>query len=209
MEIFVPLQHNIFDVIKYYIFIFLEVLFYNKLNLLSKKDVIKHQEVYNITELKKYIYKNNWSKILFENKNKIKEFKENIKIIVKDLSESHILHGQKGVFAINDIQVGDIIGEYVGIIEDIKNYKKNNGSKKYCIQLFDNYIINANDYGNEIRYINSYLNISDKPNCKFSLFHNNNLPHILCICINNIKSGEEILCSYSEEYNKEFNIEKI
>ena len=64
--------------------------------------------------------------------------------------------------------------------------------------------INAEDCGNEMRFINSYLNIANSPNCTMKTTYINKLPRIIIVCIKGISAGEEILLDYGEAYNQRY-----
>ena len=56
--------------------------------------------------------------------------------------------------------------------------------------------INDEKMGNEMRYINHYKNIKNKPNCKFEQSYINGKPILLIIVINEINKDNEILIDY-------------
>ena len=78
------------------------------------------------------------------------------------------------------------LGHYVAILED-KDYNQSLG-------------VDAMNCGNEMRFINSYLNISSRANVKMRTAYINTYPHIIVICIEDIEIDEEILLDYGEEY---------
>jgi hypothetical protein len=95
-----------------------------------------------------------------------------IDVFVKEITEpNHILYGQKGLFTRKFWNKFEVIGNYTGILTT-----KNNG--KYLANLYrsDDCLEYGIDIGNELRYINDYRNIQDKPNYKFvdSIIDGNN-----------------------------------
>ena len=92
-------------------------------------------------------------------------------IEVKDLPESHVLHGEQGLFATRHFKEFDVIGSYCGMYvgSDARGWPSRNDvrSGHYLAKLeVDDYKyleslgINAEETGNELRFINSYINIS-------------------------------------------------
>lgn len=152
----------------------------------------------NDNNKEKYLSDNNWylidNKENYTNHNNIKE------IEVRDLPSSHLLSGQKGVFATQKINKYDIIGEYTGIIK--KNDNIDSFNNLYIFNLVDDISIDPEEHGNEIKYVNSYLNIADKPNVSPKLCYIGGYPRILYICIKDIDIGEELLVNYGDDYNE-------
>ena len=67
--------------------------------------------------------------------------------------------------------------------------------------------INAEDCGNEIRFINSYLNIGEA-NCVMRTTTLNSLPHIVIVCTKHIPKSSEILLDYGDAYNNKYILQK-
>jgi len=143
-----------------------------------------------------YLVSNNWSNIWWYKKHKIIDGIE-----VRVLPKGHLLAGQKGVFATKDFLQYDIIGEYTGIV---KKYDDSDSNNLYLFALKDDLVIDANDYGNELRFVNSNMNISPDQNVSPRFCYIDGYPRIFFICIKDIKIGEEILIDYGVEYNKIF-----
>lgn len=134
---------------------------------------------------------------------------------IQDLISPHVLAGQQGLFALIDFEICDIIGSYMGryVDSDVRGYPNMSQIKSGCyLATIDvvNYSlgINAEDCGNEMRFINSYLNISHGPNVVMRTTFVNRLPHIFIVCCKPIKAGEEILLDYGNEYNQRYLIPK-
>ena len=72
----------------------------------------------------------------------------------------------------------------------------------YLFSLENDLVIDAKDYGNELRFVNSNMNISPDPNVASRFCYIDGYPRIFFICIKDIKKGEEILIDYGDEYNK-------
>lgn len=152
-----------------------------------------------IFELKnKYLVSNDWSYV------KKPKYNNSIDgIIVKTLPNTHYLAGEKGAFATKHFDKFNVIGEYSGIIKNIEDISENN---LYIFDLDDknDLVIDAEKYGNELKYVNSYLNIANKPNVISAHVIIGGLPKVLYVCMRNIKPGEEFLIDYGEEYNNAF-----
>jgi hypothetical protein len=134
-------------------------------------------------------------------------------VTVKDLPALHPLHGEKGLFAAVEFEIFDVIGSYTGayVNKDARGFPnmKLIRSGHYLARLDGMELgINAEDCGNEMRYINSYLNISDGPNCVMRTTFINRTPHILIICIRSIAIGTEILLDYGADYNTRYILPK-
>lgn len=121
-------------------------------------------------------------------------------VIVKTLPNTHYLAGEKGAFATKHFKKFDVIGEYTGIIKNNEDTRENN---LYLFHLDDknNLVIDGEKYSNELKYVNSYLNITKKPNVIYANVIIDGLPKVLYVCMSDIKPGEEFLIDYGEEYN--------
>ena len=62
--------------------------------------------------------------------------------------------------------------------------------------------MNAENEGNELRFMNDFHNIADSNNVSMRRCYIDTLPRILIVCERDIEEGEEILTSYGEEYCK-------
>lgn len=56
--------------------------------------------------------------------------------------------------------------------------------------------IDAQQMGNEMRFINSHLNIAFGPNVTLRTAYIGGLPHLLVVCLENIDIGDEFLLDY-------------
>lgn len=118
---------------------------------------------------------------------------------VRDLPPGHFLAGQQGLFATRKFLRYDIIGEYTGKIVPSTvggHYVALLEDKEYN----DSMGVDAQDCGNEMRFINSFVNIAPRPNVKMRTAYIGTYPHIVVLCIEDIEIGEEILLDYGEEY---------
>ena len=143
-----------------------------------------------------YFISNDWSNIWGYKKRKTTEGVE-----VRVLPKGHILAGQKGLFATKVFSQYDIIGEYTGIIREYSETTQNN---RYLFTLIDDLVIDAKDHGNELRFVNSHINISSEPNLQPSTCYIDGYPRVFYICIRDIEPGEEMLIDYGDDYNQEF-----
>lgn len=128
-------------------------------------------------------------------------------IEVRDLGKDHFLCGQKGVFATEKFSQFDVLGEYTGrVVDDSIN-------GHYVAALEDKATkeslgIDAGECGNEMRFINSYLNIDFSANVTMRSAYLNTYPHIVIICTKDIDIGDEILLDYGKAYNDAYLIPK-
>jgi hypothetical protein len=126
---------------------------------------------------------------------------------VRDLGKDHFLCGERGLFATEKFSRFDIIGEYCGrVVDDTIN-----GHYVACLEdkaHSDSLGVNAEDCGNEIRYINSYLNVAFKPNVTMRTAYVNTYPHIMVVCTEDIEIGEELLLDYGKSYNEAYLLPK-
>jgi hypothetical protein len=124
---------------------------------------------------------------------------------VRDLPKGHFLHGigQQGLFATTKFWQFDILGEYVGKIvgDDVNgHYVAALEDKTHSESLG----IDAETMGNEMRFINSYLNIAFYPNVTMRTSYIATYPHIVLVCTRDIEAGEEFLLDYGEAYNRAY-----
>jgi hypothetical protein len=143
-----------------------------------------------------YLVSNDWSNIRNYKKSKSLDGVE-----VRVLPKGHILEGQKGLFATKAFSQYDVIGDYTGVIRKSKSTDSEN---RYLFKLVDDLVIDARDFGNELRFANSNINISDEPNVTSRISYIDGLPRVLYICTNDIEPGEELLIDYGDDYNEEF-----
>ena len=124
-----------------------------------------------------------------------KDIIHGVKII--KLDDNHLLSGEYGLFASKNWQKYNIIGEYTGEVIIIDG-------GKYCAYLTDKYCVDASSCGNELRYINDYRNIKNKPNTKLQVVYLDKKPKVLVVVIEDINKNEEILLDYGENYWESF-----
>lgn len=157
----------------------------------------------------KYLTQNYWPPAI---KKDIKEAVRRHRISgveVRDLPPGHFLHGigQQGLFATTKFWKFDVLGEYVGkIVGDAVNghYVAALEDKAHSESLG----IDAEIMGNEMRFINSYLNIAFYPNVTMRTSYVNTYPHIVLVCMQDIEPGEEFLLDYGEAYTQAYLIPK-
>lgn len=102
-----------------------------------------------------------------------------------------------GLFAERDINNGDFIGEYTGLVrESVKNEEDNAYSFVYPSSECS-YDINAKEYGSVIRFINHH---SISPNVEFKRVFHEGLMHIVCFAITDISKDSQLLVDYGAAY---------
>jgi hypothetical protein len=150
----------------------------------------------------KFLPSNNWVAIPKEKREQVRRHK--IKgVEVRRLPKNHFLSGQHGLFATEKFSRFDIIGEYTGkiVADDVNGH--------YVAALEDkghddSLGIDAEFSGNEMRFINSYLNIAFKANVSMRTAYVNTYPHIIIVCTEDIFVGDEILLDYGEAYTQAY-----
>ena len=143
-----------------------------------------------------YLVSNDWSNV-----RKWKKTKSIDGVEVRVLPKGHLLEGQKGLFATKAFSQYDIIGEYTGVIQ---KHKEADPDNRYLFNFIDDLVIDARDCGNELRFVNSNMNISEEPNVQSTNCFVGGLPRVLYVCTNDIEPDEEILINYGDEYNESF-----
>jgi len=144
-----------------------------------------------------YLISNDWSNIRNYKKSKSIDGVE-----VRVLPKGHILEGQKGLFATKAFSRYDVIGEYTGVVRKLESADSDNRYLFYLVG--DHLVVDAQDYGNELRFSNSNMNISQEANTAARISNIGGLPRILYICTNDIEAGEEMLIDYGNTYNEKF-----
>lgn len=124
---------------------------------------------------------------------------------VRDLPLDHFLgkNGEQGLFAARKFFKYDILGEYTGIVvprEVCGHYVAALEDKPPVESLG----VDAQKAGNELRYINSYINIDFGPNVVMKTCIVNKEPRILIICTTDILPGDEFLLDYGVFYNEAY-----
>lgn len=153
----------------------------------------------------KYIHHNIWSPKISQS---VKEGTRRYRIHgveVRDVPPGHFLFGtgQQGLFAVTKFSKYDVLGEYAGKIVG------NDVSGHYVAALedkahADSLGIDAETHGNEMRFINSYLNINFGPNVTMRTVYINTYPHIVLVCTQDIDVGDELLLDYGDAYNRAY-----
>jgi hypothetical protein len=168
----------------------------------SNKKKGKNSKILNNSNKLTYLSANKWQSI---SKEKIvascREYVHGVE--VRLLGKDHFLCGEYGLFATIKFFQFDIVGEYTGkIVEEnvYGHYVAALEDKGHSVSLG----INAEDCGNEMRFINSYLNVAFKPNVTMRTAYINTVPHILLVCLEEILPGDEFLLDYGEAYNNAY-----
>lgn len=176
-------------------------------NLPPLEEAVSHKEYdpFLDTGVKK-LYANRWNSIPKQKKEEIRRMKPK-GVEVRRLPKEHFLSGQHGLFATEKFSRFDIIGEYVGVVVG----DEVNGHYVAALEDKDNNMslgVDAEKQGNEMRFINSYLNIGFKANVSMRTAYVETYPHIVIVCTEDIEVGEEILLDYGDAYNKAYLLPK-
>ena len=122
---------------------------------------------------------------------------------VKDLPPSHFLCGEQGLFATRKFSKFDILGEYTGLIVGFSAY----GHYVACLEdkPHDKSLgIDAEIYGNEMRFINSYINIGFNANLTMRTAYCDTFPRIMLVFTEDVEVGDELLLDYGAAYNNAY-----
>ena len=167
----------------------------------ENENVVEFDQVWKETGVK-YTVSNKWQGI---DKKKMESAKrERVHgVEVRKLPKGHPLAGEFGLFAAKRFSRFDIVGEYTGKIVGDQiggHYVAVLEDKDYN----DSLGIDAEKTGNEMRFINSYLNVDFEANVVMKTVYINTFPHIVIVCKKDIEVGDEFLLDYGEEYTKAY-----
>jgi hypothetical protein len=104
-----------------------------------------------------------------------------------------------GVFAEQEFNQGDFIGEFCGTVTSNYDESSKNYNYKYfsAINEEENIFIAPRKTGNELQFVNH----SNNPNVEWkTIVGNDNKYHVIMIAIKHIKKGDQILVDYGKEY---------
>ncbi|CAM9465624.1 unnamed protein product, partial [Ectocarpus fasciculatus] len=120
-------------------------------------------------------------------------------IEVRDLGPGHVLAGEQGLFATKRFEQFSVVAEYCGrVVPKTQggHYVANLEEKEYTESVG----VDAEECGNEMRFINAYQGISDGANVKMVVAYIASYPHLIIICKKDIEIGEEFLLDYGDDY---------
>ena len=149
----------------------------------------------------RYISSNVWSKVKGAMREGCRRHRAH-GVQVRTLPANHPLHGEDGLFATKAFEECDIVGEYTGKVV---------GPEVLCGHYLatledkegeDSLGLDAQYCGNEMRFINSYLNVQFYPNVTMRTAYINSYPHLLIVACRPIEIGDEILLDYGKAYNE-------
>lgn len=168
---------------------------------LEEKEKQEQEDPWKATGVK-YTSSNKWQGI---DKTKIENSRRHKihGVEIRKLPKGHPLAGEYGLFAAKRFSKFDIIGEYTGKIVGNTiggHYVAVLEDKEYD----DSLGIDAEKHGNEMRFINSFLNVDFEANVVMKTVYVNTYPHIVIVCKKDIEVGDELLLDYGEEYTKAY-----
>jgi hypothetical protein len=116
-------------------------------------------------------------------------------VIIKWIDDSL----QYGVFAARDINVGEYIGEYIGIIHQMYRFRPH--FNEYCLHYplfpsFRYFLTDSKFEGNKSRF----LNHSFEPNLELKVAAENGLLHCIFFANQMINAGSQLTFNYGEDY---------
>lgn len=147
---------------------------------------------------KRYLVSNNWGKVRKEDREAVR--RSHIHgVEVRDLPVGHLLYGEQGLFATRKFEPFDIVGEYTGLVVGHSCYG-------HYVAALDHDSdtslgIDAQECGNELRFINSHLNVAFSANVTLRVAYVRGMPHVLVVCRAAVEPGEELLLDYGAAYN--------
>ena len=114
---------------------------------------------------------------------------------------SHPVNNHFGLYATKEWEPIEIVGQYTGEL------KTGDVGGRYVASItpyttHSLYHIDAENIGNEMRFINDYRGISSEPNVKLTSTFIDRLPRVIVITIKPIHIDEELLLDYGEDYWK-------
>ncbi len=104
-----------------------------------------------------------------------------------------------GIFAEQEFNKDDFIGEYCGIVTSNYHESSKNYNYKYfsAINEEENIFIAPRKIGNELQFVNH----SNNPNVEWkTIVGNDDKYHVIMVAIKHIKKEEQILVDYGKEY---------
>ena len=123
---------------------------------------------------------------------------------------------QFGVFALDNFTQGHEFGHYTGEVKRrtqfLKEVDKKSKGTRYHMNFGrdEDFVIDAEECGNELRYVNDYRNIADEANVEFVLKDDRSrglLSAVLQVKTS-IMKGDELLCDYGQDYWERQGMEK-
>jgi hypothetical protein len=117
-------------------------------------------------------------------------------------SPQHAALGGWGVFALQGLEAGKILGEYTGKLR-LAEKEKRRFSSKHCLSInFDNsplcVDVDSQQAGNEFRFVNDVKDAGrSRANVKFETVPLGGEWHILVVTTERISKGEELVADYS------------
>ena len=117
---------------------------------------------------------------------------ETAEVYIQKISEA-VGHG---LFAYEEIEAGQMIGEYTGLARRKKN---SDCSNAYIFNYTSDDVIDASKRGNSMRFIN-HSNHNANTNYKRVML--DGVQHVIFIALRRIAAGEQILFDYGENYWK-------
>lgn len=108
-----------------------------------------------------------------------------------------------GVFAEQDIQRGQMIGEYTGIVKPVNfSQKKEDYDYAWGGPPPTKFVIDSKDAGNFTRFVNH----SNKPNIDMIYVFCKNQWHLIYVANQDIKKDQQLLANYGKPYWKGRNV---
>jgi hypothetical protein len=101
---------------------------------------------------------------------------------IRQLPAEHFLSGglwpEKGLFATRHFEKCDILGEYCGRVVESDNMGHYVAALVRDTDTDESVGVDAEECGNECRYINCYVNVAEKANVVLRTAYIDNVPHL-------------------------------
>jgi len=113
------------------------------------------------------------------------------------------MHNRRLVAA-RDFAWGEELGPGIGFCGELVHDGMRSGSR-YMAECDEVVSVDAQRYGNELRFINSFKGISEAPNTQFHWrLKPDGMPYLAVVCVVSIRKGEEFLLDYGKPYDNEY-----
>lgn len=114
--------------------------------------------------------------------------------------KSHPAHGQRGLFARAALKPGSHVIDYVGVIRDSSSESK---TSDYILAFTEDLSIDAEERGNEARFINDFRGTGGQQNVRFDLYESHGGKRLgVFVMSKPIRKGEELLVTYGRGFWK-------
>eukprot|EP01006_Ploeotia_vitrea_P004048 TRINITY_DN113739_c0_g1_i1.p1 TRINITY_DN113739_c0_g1~~TRINITY_DN113739_c0_g1_i1.p1 ORF type:complete len:188 (+),score=6.11 TRINITY_DN113739_c0_g1_i1:27-590(+) len=113
--------------------------------------------------------------------------------------QQHPAHGEGGLFAAQKLPSRSRVLDYVGVVRSTEHESK---TSDYILGFTEGLSIDAEQCGNEARFINDFRNTGRKANVQFDLYKTPNGETRMGVFVlsKDIRKGEELLVTYGKGF---------